>query len=259
MVDYLAQAPWLPPLGWVPSPNFNSRGGVKIDQLIVHDMEGYDEPSEELFEERSSHVSAHYTVSSDGQRIDQMVEDAERAWHACDFNSRSIGVEMEGFAKAGYPQAELLATARLFAHLADKYGIPIQYAKGGVGPGIASHWSLGREGGGHSDPEPDDTWITNFVALVKAEHDAGRYPKVYEHGDHGGDTPPLPIHDITTTAGVQQALRVLHFSIQVDGQLGPETEAVVASFNIIAGVPTPIKGQITDLTRAALTKALSGG
>ena len=257
MTDYLATGPWLPPLAWKASPNFGtSRHGCKIDQFILHDMEGHLCPSEALFEDRSSQVSAHYCISADGQTIDQMVADEDRAWHACDFNDRSIGAEMEGFSKNGFQKPQLLAAARLAAHLCKKYGIPIRYAKGGVGAGIASHWTLGKAGGGHSDPEPNDQFMLDFVALVKAENDAGRFPVSYAPGGRT-DSGDASKHDLTTTIGVQDALHSLHFGLSCDGQIGPETEAVIASFQTIAGIkPT---GRIDDATRAAIQKALSGG
>jgi N-acetylmuramoyl-L-alanine amidase-like protein len=143
---------FLPPLLWAPSPNLNSRGGCKIDQIIIHYMEGSFGGSVASFDETASHVSAHLCVRDDGQAVDLVVAYANRAWHACDFNSRSIGIEMAGYSKNGFSDAEKLTTARICAHLCHRFGIPIRRAKGGVGPGIESHWGLGRAGGGHSDP-----------------------------------------------------------------------------------------------------------
>lgn len=257
MTDYL------PPCGWVPSPNYNSRGGCKIDQVVIHDMEGFMKPSEVLFEEKSSHVSAHYAVSADGTKVDLLVPEQYRAWHACDFNSRSIGIEQEGFSKAGFSVAEMTITARLTAYLCKKYGIPLLYANGGAGSGITSHWSLGREGGGHSDPEPNDQWIQDFVKMVQQETYAGRYPTIYGPGVNHADFASAYTaytaakHDLTTTFGVQEALKALTFDIQVDGQLGSQTETVIENFQVIAGLP-PTGGQIDDQTRAAIQKALEG-
>lgn len=252
MTDYL------PPCGYVPSPNYNSRGGCKIDQVVIHDEEGFFGPTEVLFEEKSSHVSAHYAVSADGTKVDLLVPEQYRAWHACNFNSRSIGIEQEGFSKAGFSVVEMTTTARLTAYLCKKYGIALQYAKGGAGPGITSHWSLGREGGGHSDPESNDQWIESFVRMVQQETYAGRYPLTYGPGASVNLSIPKNTHDLTTTFGVQEALKALCFNLQVDGQLGSETESVVGSFQVIAGVNPTKRGQVDDQTRAALVKALEG-
>jgi len=255
----LDAAPWLPPLRWDPSPNhYVGRNGQKIDMLVAHDEEGFLRASEALFDLKTSHVSAHYIVSADGSDIVQQVHDEDAAWHACDFNGRSIGVEKDGFASKGYSDVEEITTARLFAHLADKWGVPIVYAKGGVGPGITSHWSLGRAGGGHADPEPSDDYIIKFIALVKQEHDAGRFPKVYLPPS----TQPQPVaaaNTLETTYGVQHALQAIGFSIHVDGQLGPETERIVTTFQIMTNLPTRPRGMIDDATRAKIAEVLSGG
>jgi hypothetical protein len=162
---------------------------------------------------------------------------------------------MEGFARLGYQKPQLIATARLVAHLVKKYGIPIRYAKGGVGAGVVSHWSYGKAGGGHSDPEVTDQFVTDFIALVRQESDAGRFPVSYAPAGRNDSAAPAT-HDLTTTIGVQDALHSLHFDLSCDGQIGPETEAVIVSFQAIAGIkPT---GGIDEATRAAIQKALSG-
>ena len=259
MTDYpLTVAPWLPPLRWDPSQNiYHGRGGHKITLLVAHDEEGFERASEALFAMQSSHVSAHYLVKADGSDIVQMVRDEDTAWHACQFNLYSLGVEKDGFASKGYSDVEEITAARLFAHLADKWNIPIVVSDG-YSPGITSHWKLGKAGGGHSDPEPSDDYLAKFVALVKQEHDAGRFPKVYEPG-YAPPPAPVPTNSLTTTAGVQHALAALGFDIQVDGVLGPETERLVTNFQIIAKLPTRPRGTIDDATRAAIQQALSGG
>jgi len=254
----LTQDPWLPPLREDLSPNhYQGRGGRKITLLVAHDEEGFMAGSEALFAMASSHVSAHYLVKADGSDIVRMVRDEDAAWHACAFNLNSIGVEKDGFASKGYSPTEEVTTARLFAYLANKWSIPIVYSKGGITPGITSHWSLGKAGGGHSDPEPNDDYIMRFIALVKQEHDAGRFPRGYEPGQVAPK--PSPVDTLNTTAGVQHALAALGFNIQVDGILGPETERIVTELQIMMNVPTRPRGTIDDATRAAITRALSGG
>ena len=180
MTDYL------PPLIWTPSPNFNSRGGVKIDQVIIHDEEGTFSASDTWLEEAASHVSAHLTVRDDGALVHQLVAFENRAWHACAANSRSIGIEMAGFSKNGFSEALKLTTARICAYLCNRFAIPIHHAVGGVGAGIELHWGLGVAGGHHFDPSTDPQWIEDFVALVKVEHDDGHYPAHWEP-----DAPPV--------------------------------------------------------------------
>jgi len=253
----LTTDPWLPPLrvDWTQN-HYQGRGGRKITLLVAHDEEGFLRSSEALFDLASSHVSAHYIVSADGSDIVQQVRDEDAAWHACAFNLCSIGIEKDGFASKGYPAVEEITVARLFAHLAYKWQIPIVYSDGNV-PGITTHWKLGRRGGGHSDPEPNDAYGVGFVALTKQEFDAGRFPKVYV--PDGGHAPVTPINTLSTTMGVQHALQALGFDIKVDGILGPQTERIVTEVQIMMDVPTRPRGAIDDLTRAAIAKALSGG
>ncbi|MCX5481390.1 N-acetylmuramoyl-L-alanine amidase [Kaistia geumhonensis] len=91
-----------------PSPNFGTRAeGVATDLIILHytDMPTAEEAIEWLCNPVSQ-VSAHYVVAEDG-RITQLVDEADRAWHAglscweteTDINSRSIGIEI---ANAGH-------------------------------------------------------------------------------------------------------------------------------------------------------------
>ena len=256
MSDALAAPPWLPPLVSDPSPNFNSRGGCKVDQVILHDMEGSFAGSVEWFDETASHVSAHYGIRDDGQTIALVVDPLNRAWHACAYNSRSVGIEMAGYSKNGFSAAERLAAARLVAHLCHRFAIPIQHARGGVGPGIESHWGLGAAGGGHSDPSTVAGWMDDFIALVKQESAAGRFPIGYALAGAEAAAKPAD-HDVKTPLGLQNALASLHFALSCDGQLGPETEGVIQTVQVLSGLKAT--GAADDATQAAILKALSGG
>ena len=166
---------FLPPLLWKPSPNFSARN-ARVDLLILHDCEGPYGGSINWFESKQSQVSAHFVVREDGQEVTQMVELADKAWHVVDFNSRAIGVEMAGYAKDGFSAPLMLTVARMFAYLCKYLQIPVQHARGGVGPGIESHFGLGAAGGGHSDPSTDPAFMTAFIAQVQAETNKGDFP-----------------------------------------------------------------------------------
>lgn len=85
-----------------PSPNFDSRGQMPIDILLLHytGMESADVALARLIDPEAK-VSAHYTVDEDGT-IYAHVDEAARAWHAgvsswagaTDINARSIGIEI---------------------------------------------------------------------------------------------------------------------------------------------------------------------
>jgi N-acetylmuramoyl-L-alanine amidase len=121
-----------------------------------------------------------------------MVPFAKKAWHACDYNSRSIGLEMAGFAKAGYGESEWRAAVSIVAWLLHKYQIPARWAQHGEGPGFCSHFDLGAAGGGHCDPTTDGVVWAGFVARVQDASARGFLP---EWGCHDSlAASPAPAH-----------------------------------------------------------------
>ena len=257
----------LPPLKWVASPNFNSRHGTRVDQIIIHDMEGSYAGSVQWFAQARSQVSAHFCVRGDGGEATQMVHLSDRAWHACAANSRSIGIEMEGYARNGYKPELLEATAAIAAYLCHYLQIPVRHARGGVGPGIESHWGLGVAGGRHFDPSTDPAFMDRFVAMVQAAYDKADFQPEWEPEASGGRPCPLdharapaasagPALDLSTTAGVQQALNALGADLKVDGIKGPSTYAAIEAFQRCHGLSDD--GVLGQKTRIALLTAQGG-
>ena len=120
-----------------PSPNHGSRAaGKPIDILLLHytGMES-EEGALAWLTSPDAQVSAHYFVGEDG-RIVQMVEEAERAWHAgqsfwageSDINSRSIGIEIANpgheFGYRGFPQQQIAAVIALCRDILSRHAIP---------------------------------------------------------------------------------------------------------------------------------------
>jgi N-acetylmuramoyl-L-alanine amidase len=169
----------LPALVWKPSPNF-SRRIARVDLIVLHDCQGGYAGSISWFGQARSSVSAHYVVREDGLEATQMVSLADKAWHAMAFNSRSVGIEMAGYLENGFSPALLDAVARICAYLCQHLQIPIRHARGGVGPGIESHWGLGAIGGGHSDPSTDPKFIETLVAMVAQATMKNDFPLVWE-------------------------------------------------------------------------------
>ena len=166
----------LPPLKWAESPNYSERAaGVSLDLIIVHDTEGGYEGAVRWFGNRHSQVSAHLVLKEDGSEATQMVPYSKKAWHCAAFNSRSVGLEMAGFAKAGYGEREWAVAARIVAFLLHKYALPARWARGGSGPGFCRHYDLGAAGGGHHDPTTDDAVWEAFGARVEAEAKRGGF------------------------------------------------------------------------------------
>lgn len=127
-----AHAPPHNPLArWVPSPNFNARQPMLI---VLHYTEQHSvRQSLETLRtgNRSGRVSAHYLIGRDG-RIDQLVADRMRAWHAgpgrwgtiTDLNSASIGIELDNDGHEPYTGPQVDSLLRLLADLTTRLHIP---------------------------------------------------------------------------------------------------------------------------------------
>jgi N-acetyl-anhydromuramyl-L-alanine amidase AmpD len=167
----------LPPIKWLPSPNFSARvPGTKIDLIVTHSCEGTYEGAIGTFLGHDRQVSAHLVLKEDGSEATQMVAIGQKAWHACAFNSRSIGLEMAGWEAKGIAAVEQGEAAAICAYLCHRYSIPVQWAQGGQGPGICRHFDLGRAGGGHVDWTQDPHVWAAFLDMVEVEYHAGQWP-----------------------------------------------------------------------------------
>lgn len=255
----------LPTLKRTLSPNYSSRGGTKIDLCVIHDCEGSEAGSISWFLNPASKVSAHYVLSEDGSRATLMVDPANKAWHAVAFNSRSIGVEMAGFAAKGYAASEWGAEASIVAYLLHRYQIPCRWVRGGVGSGFCSHYDLGQAGGGHKDPTTDPTVWNAFCARVAGAY-ALQGPSSWPILGNAM-VPPAPAgyvpsgdirHDLVVGSleWVQSELNALKIALPpllVDGLMGWRTEAAVKSFQGLRGLV--VDGDPGPKTIAALEAA----
>ena len=160
----------LPVLHQTPSPNWSERSPPTIDLVVIHDCEGDYAGSISWFAQTKSQVSAHLVLNDDGSECTQMVPLLKKAWHAVEFNSRSIGVEMSGFVAKGFAPGELNADANIVAWMLKKFGIPCQDALGGKRAGFTSHYALGAAGGGHVDPTRDPVVWAAYVSRVTAAY-----------------------------------------------------------------------------------------
>jgi N-acetylmuramoyl-L-alanine amidase len=185
----------LPSLVWVPSPNISERNPDHVDLIVVHDCEGSYDGSVSWFADKRSNVSAHIVLNDDGTRATYMVDVAKKAWHACLYNSRSVGIEMAGWAKQGFTGGELQADATIVAYLLKKFDIPFRWAQRGVGAGVCRHYDLGEAGGGHNDPTTDITIWNAMLARIEAAYKAmpPEIPNWLEDAKHVlGMVPKMP-------------------------------------------------------------------
>ena len=121
---------------FIASPNFGERRGhAQPNCLILHytGMPNGEAALKELLDP-ASEVSAHYVIWEDG-RIDQLVAESERAWHAGrsywkgenDLNSASIGVEIVNPGHDGgsppFPDRQIEATIALARDICARWPI----------------------------------------------------------------------------------------------------------------------------------------
>ncbi|TCV92350.1 N-acetylmuramoyl-L-alanine amidase [Luteibacter rhizovicinus] len=142
---------------WTPSPNFNARRAQLI--VIHHTSIGDMDASRRVLTRTGvpNPVSAHYLIGADG-RIDQLVDDRERSWHAgasnwgtiTDVNSASIGIELDNDGVAPFSQAQIQALVRLLGDLTTRLGIPRE--------AVVGHGDIAP--GRKNDPSVQFSWAT---------------------------------------------------------------------------------------------------
>lgn len=114
-----------PPLIWEPSPNFSSRNGTPIRQIILHCTATTSLATVlTWFRHPDSQVSAHYVIARDG-KIYQMVRDSDKAWHAYGENADSIGIEHVADVRETMSPAQEHAAIALLRWLMAEYKIPL--------------------------------------------------------------------------------------------------------------------------------------
>ena len=109
-----------------PSPNKNSRHGIAVDCIVLHDTGGKTaESALTWLTNPASGVSSHYVVGKDGQ-VWRLVPEDERAWHAgtselfgrSDVNTFSVGIEMVDDNDGDpYPAVQVASAAELSADI----------------------------------------------------------------------------------------------------------------------------------------------
>lgn len=142
-----------------PSPNFSSRGGKNITHIVIHVTEGaWPGCVSWLKNKNNGELSAHYVIARTGE-IHQLVNDSLKAWHACNANPFSIGIEHEGFIddsegkpimdrKAIVTDAMWAASIALSAKLCKRYNIPVANILGHNDPWLRQFQN------NHQDPGP---------------------------------------------------------------------------------------------------------
>ena len=139
----------------------------KIDYIVIHDTEATWETTLRLVSDKT-YVSWQYSLRSADGHIAQHVKAKDVAWQAGNWyiNSKSIGLEHEGFAAQGtwYTEAMYRSSAKLVRYLAAKHRIPLDRAH------IIGHDNVpgtipSTVRGMHWDPGPYWDWAHYFELL----------------------------------------------------------------------------------------------
>ncbi|MGA8114673.1 MAG: N-acetylmuramoyl-L-alanine amidase [Actinocatenispora sp.] len=155
-----------PAAHWVPADSSNftvsSRpSSYPIDYVVIHVTQEYFADAVDIFQDPSSDVSIHYLVRSADGYVDQLVREHDIAWHAgnWDYNTRSIGIEHEGWVDdpSWFTANMYHASAALTRAVCDRYGVPIDRNH------IIGHYEV--PGTDHTDPGPYFDW-QRYLRLV---------------------------------------------------------------------------------------------
>lgn len=160
---------------WCPSPNTGPRReGLTPHLIVLHytAMVSAEAALDRLCDP-AAEVSAHYLIARDGS-VTQMVEEAERAWHAgagewagkYDINSRSIGIELDNGGREPFSEPLMKALEVLLPQVMGRWAIDPA--------GVIGHSDMapGRKG----DPGPHFDWarlarrgLASPIAVGQAE------------------------------------------------------------------------------------------
>jgi hypothetical protein len=114
-----------------PSPNYSSRTGRAIWNIVVHHTNGAASGAISTLRSPSQRVSAHLLVSRTGE-VTRLVADEYSAWHALSANQTSLGVEIEAYRPGAEgleaPQERMLLS--VLQHWMKRYGVSQSRIKG---------------------------------------------------------------------------------------------------------------------------------
>ncbi len=135
----------------------------RVDLVVVHVTQTDWSGTLAVFRNPGKKVSAHYVVRSADGHVAQCVRESDIAWHAgnWDYNTRSIGIEHEGWVDrpAWFTDALYERSAALTAAICARHDIPRDRRH------IIGHHEV--PGTDHTDPGPHWDWA-RYIALVKA-------------------------------------------------------------------------------------------
>jgi N-acetylmuramoyl-L-alanine amidase len=179
----VSATPDYPAATWIPADLANYSYGNRphdrqINLIVIHDIEGSYASAIAAFQDPARAGSAHYVIGAQGQ-IAQMVQEHDIAWHAgnWDYNTRSIGIEHEGYAWVPYTYTgpEYRASEQLVASICSRWGVPLDRNHVIGHNEVPDPNNPGLFGGSdhHTDPGPYWDW-TNY--MIQAQLYASQLP-----------------------------------------------------------------------------------
>jgi len=160
------------------SPNFDKRpAGTRIDTIVLHAtvLNSLEEVIEH-FADRSSKVSAHYTIDRDGTIVSHVAEN-KRAWHAGQsrmkdgrtrVNDFSIGIELVNLNDGTdpFPEAQIEAMRKLVRDVMSRH--PIRH--------VVTHYECAI----HRDGSPT-RWASSPVGSKGCSRSFCKHAKLLHH------------------------------------------------------------------------------
>ncbi|GAB4469830.1 MAG: hypothetical protein OHK0029_42560 [Armatimonadaceae bacterium] len=168
-----------------------------VNVVVIHDIEGTARGAVSWFQNPRSKVSAHYVVDSVEGTVWQQVLEDDIGWHAgnWDINTRSIGIEHEGYAyRPGYYSDRMYeASARLVRHITRRHNIPRDRQHIIAHAEVPHPRESGKFGGAgaHTDPGPYWDW-DYYMALIRNDADRVSAPTAVVL--HPGEKRPVTFH-----------------------------------------------------------------
>lgn len=234
---------------------YQGRKGGRIDLIAIHTMEAPEgsQTAENIANYfKRVNASAHWCIDNDS-RV-RVVRDADTAWTLPGANSRSLNIELAGYAKQtpadwadAYSMAELEIAALSAAEWCRAYGIPVRKltdAQIRAGEkGFVGHVDISRvyQESSHWDPGPHFPWAY-FLGRVNA----------HLGGSGGSVTVPPPAEANWNNEGYnqefikarQRELVAKGYKLDIDGKLGPATREATKDFQRknglhVDGIPGP--------------------
>jgi N-acetylmuramoyl-L-alanine amidase len=156
---------------WRPIAANYSRGTADPNRLdIMHVMQGSLWGTDSWFRNRAAGASAHFGIGYDGTCL-QWVDTDMMAWHACDANGFSIGVETEGLSGQPFTNRQIRKAAELLHWLNQEYpAIRLGRAIRPSGSGLGYHALGGYSWCGHPacPGTPRINQLPKIVELARA-------------------------------------------------------------------------------------------